>query len=314
MGQGHLPRLMWPKEKMQPSAPLTTDWSTSATVPEQTSAWGGTENQAGARAQGLWPLPSATSVGLRRQPTRRLGCTPGTKDRSHVHTESTEHTRTGPRTHAGGTGQTRADTHPQSTEVRLPRADHHAWRDAHAATRSTAQHEQGAPGAPRAQSSTAAQKTSPEGGLRKTRPFPVHLAQSLSRGRWRHPRTLARWMREVSRQAPQAAGPPCSLFLCTRHGKAGADLTHVLSQQPGSGPPGGRPVRLPVPARSPGGRRHRRQTSWELQQWRLAGGLRCLGDRRWDHRGSPASSEGPPSGRTWPRPSAGPPVRARSEA
>lgn len=116
--------------------------------------------------------------------------TPGTKDRSHVHTESTEHTRTGPRTHAGGTGQTRADTHPQSTEVRLPRADHHAWRDAHAATRSTAQHEQGAPGAPRAQSSTAAQKTSPEGGLRKTRPFPVHLARSLSRaggdtqGRW----------------------------------------------------------------------------------------------------------------------------------
>lgn len=39
----HLPRLMWPKEKMQPSAPPTTDWSTSATVPEQTSAWGGTQ-------------------------------------------------------------------------------------------------------------------------------------------------------------------------------------------------------------------------------------------------------------------------------
>lgn len=34
----HLPRFMWPKEKMQPSAPPTTDWSTSATVPEQTSA------------------------------------------------------------------------------------------------------------------------------------------------------------------------------------------------------------------------------------------------------------------------------------
>lgn len=37
---GYSPRLVWPKEKMQPSAPPTTDWSTSATVPEQTSAWG----------------------------------------------------------------------------------------------------------------------------------------------------------------------------------------------------------------------------------------------------------------------------------
>lgn len=33
------PRLACPKQKMQPSAPLTTDWITSATVPEHTSAW-----------------------------------------------------------------------------------------------------------------------------------------------------------------------------------------------------------------------------------------------------------------------------------
>lgn len=33
-----LPSLTWPKQKMQPSAPFTTDWMTSATVPEHTSA------------------------------------------------------------------------------------------------------------------------------------------------------------------------------------------------------------------------------------------------------------------------------------
>lgn len=306
---------------MQPSAPLTTDWSTSATVPEQTSAWGGTENQAGARAQGLWPLPSATSVGLRpvcpgtcRQSAHKeialhtwdQGQVPCAHGKHRTQEQDPGHTQEGLARHV--------QTHTRKAQKSGCQGQTTTRRDAHMATQSTAQHKQGAPGAPRAQSSTAAQKTSPEGGLRKTRPFPVDLAQSLSRGRWRHPRTLARWMREVSQQAPQAAGPPCSLFLCTLHGKAGADLTHVLSQQPGSGTPGGRPVHLPIPARSPGGRRHRRQTSWELQQWRLAGGLRCLGDRRWDHRGSPASSEGPPSGRTWPPPSAGPPVRARSEA
>lgn len=30
--------MTWPKQKMQPSAPFTTDWMTSATVPEHTSA------------------------------------------------------------------------------------------------------------------------------------------------------------------------------------------------------------------------------------------------------------------------------------
>lgn len=30
--------MAWPKQKMQPSAPFTTDWMTSATVPEHTSA------------------------------------------------------------------------------------------------------------------------------------------------------------------------------------------------------------------------------------------------------------------------------------
>lgn len=60
---GCLPRFVWPKEKMQPSAPLTTDWSTSATVPEQTSAWGkGTESQAGARVKGATTQPAAMSV------------------------------------------------------------------------------------------------------------------------------------------------------------------------------------------------------------------------------------------------------------
>jgi len=34
-----LPRLACPKQKMQPSAPFTTDWMTSATVPEHTSAY-----------------------------------------------------------------------------------------------------------------------------------------------------------------------------------------------------------------------------------------------------------------------------------
>lgn len=37
-----LPSLTWPKQKMQPSAPFTTDWMTSATVPEHTSACGKT--------------------------------------------------------------------------------------------------------------------------------------------------------------------------------------------------------------------------------------------------------------------------------
>lgn len=52
---GHIPRLMCPKEKTQPSAPLTTDWSTSATVPEQTSAWGRAQSQAGTRSGDCHP-------------------------------------------------------------------------------------------------------------------------------------------------------------------------------------------------------------------------------------------------------------------
>ena len=35
----HWPSLAWPKQNTQPSAPLTTDWITSATVPAHTSAW-----------------------------------------------------------------------------------------------------------------------------------------------------------------------------------------------------------------------------------------------------------------------------------
>lgn len=38
-----LPSFTWPKQKMQPSAPFTTDWMTSATVPEHTSACGKTQ-------------------------------------------------------------------------------------------------------------------------------------------------------------------------------------------------------------------------------------------------------------------------------
>lgn len=38
-GGEQLPRLECPKQKMQPSAPFTTDWMTSDTVPEHTSAY-----------------------------------------------------------------------------------------------------------------------------------------------------------------------------------------------------------------------------------------------------------------------------------
>lgn len=40
-----LPSLTWPKQKMHPSAPFTTDWMTSATVPEHTSACGKTQRE-----------------------------------------------------------------------------------------------------------------------------------------------------------------------------------------------------------------------------------------------------------------------------
>lgn len=145
VGQGHLPRLMWPKEKMQPSAPLTTDWSTSATVPEQTSAWGGTENQAGARAQGLWPLPSATSVGLKpvcpgtcRQSahkeialhTRDQGQVPCAHGKHRTQEQDPGHTQEGLARHV--------QTHTRKAQKSGCQGQTTTRRDAHMATQSTA--------------------------------------------------------------------------------------------------------------------------------------------------------------------------------
>lgn len=64
---------------MQPSAPLTTDWSTSATVPEQTSAWGKGQSQAGSRIYWAW---HAQDQGVELSPCSQDTGTQGTRRES----------------------------------------------------------------------------------------------------------------------------------------------------------------------------------------------------------------------------------------
>lgn len=92
---GHSPRLMWPKEKMQPSAPLTTDWSTSATVPEQTSACGRDtvryQGQGGRPPASHHACPHHTQAGSSpggQAGTHRFPCAPRTR---HTQQEPARH-------------------------------------------------------------------------------------------------------------------------------------------------------------------------------------------------------------------------------
>lgn len=217
---------------MQPSAPPTTAWSTSATVPEQTSAW--------ERAAGIRQAPGCREPTPRLPPPHKVATLAGAGPRTQI-SACAQNVR------GQDTGARHARREPASTQLTPhPRCScAPSTRTAHAA--------QGKPG------------TAPGWGRSQRPPGPG----------------LAR------------AAPPPSL------GTGAA--------QPGPAP-GTQP---PSPAPSPGGRLRRRQTSWEPQQQLLVGDPSSLGARWPGHTGSPASCAGPPSGRTWARPSAGPPVLAR---
>ena len=117
MRGGCLPRLMWPKEKMQPSAPPTTAWSTSATVPEQTSAWEG-----GPRASGRHQNRGS------RHPASHHAClSPAHKVARPARTGPRTQTSTCARdTHGGDTDTQRAGREPPGTQLTPP-----SWRPHH---------------------------------------------------------------------------------------------------------------------------------------------------------------------------------------
>lgn len=259
---------------MQPSAPLTTDWSTSATVPEQTSACErGTGHQAGARVTGPTPsLPPHLPVPIPCRPAAqkagRLAHT-GPSSRSSPHTHDTH-----------GVGQSGAQLTPPSWgnlghgPQRTP--DAHVHPDSKACPQSF-------PGA-HGKSSTSCKRP----GI-------------CARRRAGDPQARAK-----EGNTPQGRPGPLGLAL--------RPLLFLLGtrskRRPRTGPWGCPP---PSPAPSPGGRRHRRQTSWEPPR-RLVGGPSCRGARQPGRTGSPASCVGPPSGRTWTRPRAAPPAPARFAA
>lgn len=247
---------------MQPSAPLTTDWSTSATVPEQTSAWGKGQSQAGSRIYWAW---HAQDQGVELSPCSQDTGTQGTRCESASRT-------------AGRQARACARPAAWTTQARACALQSHCRRG-HRHTRDM----QGVLPEP------------PKPGARPAagRGAPADVGSSL-------------------RPPPGAGGdegetaPPLPRPLDL----AGARL------RPGTGltpaPRAGGPV--PSPAPSPGGRRHRRQTSWAPRLWRCGEDPRCRGARRPGHTGSPASSAAPPSGRTRTRQSAGLPERARPAA
>lgn len=237
---------------MQPSAPLTTDCSTSATVPEQTSAWGAEPG----RPQGHGGVTGSAHKVPGTKGTEISTCTRNTRGQDReAHNTRMNQPDTRGQAHAALTRVTLPSQTPQDPAPTRPR------------------------GLPRSQRSSGARSP--------CAPRPTS-GWGLSRRR----RVGRRGAREGDSQAcppppPQGCTPPPVPPL----------------------PPG------PSPAPRPGGRRRRRQTSWALQRSQQAGNLRCLGARGLGHKGSPASSVGPPSGRTvTSRLSAGPPGPARHAA
>lgn len=251
---GHSPRLVWPKEKMQPSAPLTTDWSTSATVPAQTSAWG-RNSQAG---------PGVTGPVTRLPPRPRVTGWPGRRTQTQDRALCTENTQT-------GHGCTRSMNRP---DTRLPGTQ---GSQCHGEPRRDPDHSTCVvpAGTGHIQGQTHGSKSPRRGGC-----FPGKQP---------------------------GAGPAAGEDPRGRGGRRQGTARAALRPPAPAGPPGS-------PAPRPGGRRRRRRTSSGPCWWPRAGGPRCLGARRPGRRGSPASSAGPPSGRPWTRPSAGPPGRARPAA
>lgn len=275
---GCLPRLVWPKEKMQPSAPLTTDWSTSATVPEQTSAWErGTERQAGARSRGRHPAshhtclsPSHAGWQLTRWAAWHMQA-PG-HGALHVHTQ---HTRREPGRHTAHAALVEATWDTRHTAPQMLAYTQQTANPAHKASTERTENPEHFP--------ASGLTTRPGGGWETPRAGPRRRVMHHRLG-------LGHWTSLL---------PPSFSSLGTRS-----------KRRPGPSPWGCPP---PPPAPSPGGRPHRRQTSWEPWQ-RLVGGLSCPGAQRPGRTGSPASCVGPPSGRTWTRPRAAPPAPARSAA